>query len=62
MEWNKVHIIENNEIETNRILDYAHGGEVIQLTKEHIEALQDGKNLAYYTGEYTYVLTLKEGE
>lgn len=60
MKLDKVYVIEDAEVD--KVLNYGHGGEITHLTKEHIEELQKGKSLAFYDGEYTHILTLKEGE
>jgi hypothetical protein len=54
---NKFTIIENTE-KARDTFGWSYGGEVIIITKENINALLDGKQLAYCDGEYSHFVTM----
>lgn len=55
-----IEIIENTKEAKDDYAKLGWGHEDLILTKEHIQALLDGKTLAFNDGEYTHTLTLKE--
>lgn len=57
-----VEIIENTPETIAKFHERGCGGEEETLTKEHIEALLDGKAIAFDDGEYTHVLYLKKDD
>ena len=52
-------IIENTQ-EARQDYGYAWGGDHTHMTAEHIKALQDGKCLAMFDGEYTHFVWMEQ--
>lgn len=61
--WNdpnqNIQIIENTE-KAMKKFGYFYGAEVVHLTKEHIDALLNGKAIAFTDGEYSTFLVYKK--
>lgn len=60
MDWDKPTII--SELDKGQFHLLGHGGNDIDITPEHIKALQEGKLIAWFDGEYTHTIKLKEGD
>jgi hypothetical protein len=55
-----VHIIPNTHEATSKAALHGHGHTHITLKPEHLQALQAGKALAWWDGEYTNSISLSE--
>lgn len=60
IDWDKPIIIP--ELEKGQFHLLGHGGCDTEINQEHIEALREGKLIAWFDGEYTHTIKLKEGD
>jgi hypothetical protein len=59
---NELEIIENTNEAKDDYAKLGWGQSEVFITKAQIQALLEGKSLAFFDGEYTNIITLKEEE